>query len=144
MLTNAQASSRCRASRFWATSSVSIGESIEKHDALFMLQQELPHGTWRVEQMSSDTFQTNEVRTCCFPDCTAALLASECNVKVGPTPDMPVSLTLCGRLVNHRNPILLGQVVYSAWRRLGSSVVSPLVVQALPLPVPRVAGQLPT
>ena len=42
---------------------------------------ELPNGTWCVEQVSSDTFQTSEVSTCCFPDCTTALLASECNDK---------------------------------------------------------------
>ena len=49
VLTNAHASSRCRAPRLRATSSVSIGESIDQHDALFLLQRELPHGTWRVE-----------------------------------------------------------------------------------------------
>ena len=49
VLTYAQASSRCRAPRVRATNCVSIGESIDLHDALFVLQRELPHGTWRVE-----------------------------------------------------------------------------------------------
>ena len=50
--------------------------SHDQHDALFLLQRELSHGTWRVESVSSDTFQTTEVCTCSFPDCTTALLAN--------------------------------------------------------------------
>ena len=58
-------------------------------------------------------------------------------------PDLPVLLTRFDSLVAHRIPVPLSPVVHVALRRLGSSGVSPLVVHAQPLPVPRVAGQLP-
>ena len=64
--------------------------------------------------------------------------------QVGPMPDMPVLLTRCDRLFAHLVPVPPGPVVNLALRRLGSSVVSPLVVQAQPMPVLRVEGQLPT
>ena len=47
-------------------------------------------------------------------------------------------------LFAHRVPVPRGPVVHLVLRRLGSSVVSPLVVQPQPLRVLRVAGQLPT
>ena len=56
----------------------------------------------------------------------------------------PLLLTRCGRLSARQVPVLHGPVVRSAWRRLGSSVDAPREVQALPLPVLRVTGQLPT
>ena len=64
--------------------------------------------------------------------------------QVGPMPDMPVLLTRCDRLVAHRETVPRGPVVHLALRRLSSSVVSLTVVQSRPLPVPHVAGQLPT
>ena len=64
--------------------------------------------------------------------------------QIGPMSCMPVLLTRCDKLVAHRIPVPLGPVVHLALRRLGSSAVSPPVVQAQSLPVLRVAGQLPT
>ena len=49
--------------------------------------------------------------------------------QVGPMPDMPISLTRCGRLVAHTIPVPLGPVVHLALRRLGSFVISPLAVK---------------
>ena len=58
--------------------------------------------------------------------------------RVGLMPDMPVSLTRCGRFSARQAPVPRGPVVYSAWRRLGSSVDAPPEGRALPLPVLRV------
>ena len=60
--------------------------------------------------------------------------------QAGPMPDMPVLLTRCDGLFAHRVPVPRGLVVRLALRRLGSSVVSLLVVQAQPLPVLRHAS----
>ena len=60
----------------------------------------------------------------------AMLCLSCCHVVVG---ILPVRLQF-----------LSGRVAHSAWRRLRSSVDAPPGVQALPLPVLRVPGQLPT
>ena len=70
-----------------------------------------------------------------------AFISSECDV--GLMPDMPVPLTRFGRLAARPVPVPRGQVVKLAWSRLGSSEDAPSGVQALPLPVLRVVGQLP-
>ena len=64
--------------------------------------------------------------------------------RVGLLPVVPVLLPRCGRHSARQAPVPRGRVAHSAWRRLGSSVDAPPGVQALPLPVLRVAGQLPT
>ena len=81
------------------------------------------HGTRRVEQISSVAFQTCEVSTCCFTDCAAAFLASECDVFL--LPSTSVSLTRRRWHSTRHVPVPRGQVVRSAWRRLGSSVDAP-------------------
>ena len=45
------------------------------YGALVVLEHEFPHGTWRVEKVSSDEFQACEIFTRGFSHCAAALLA---------------------------------------------------------------------
>ena len=49
------------------------------HLPFLLYKWELPHCTWRVEQVSSDT---SEVYPYCFPDCAAAFLAGKRDVTV--------------------------------------------------------------
>ena len=123
MFTNTQASSRYLAPRLGATNCVSIGASIDHHDALSTLQRQLLHGTRRLEQISSVSFQTCEVSTCCFPDCAAVFLACECDVFL--MPSTSVSLTRRRWHSTRHVPVPRGLVVRSAWRRLGSFVDAP-------------------
>ena len=67
-------------------------------------------------------------------------LCKRMRCRVGLMQDMPVSLTRCGKLSLRQVPVPRGHMVYSAWRLLDA----PLGVQALPLPVLRVVGRLPT
>ena len=59
-------------------------------------------------------------------------------------PGVPVLLIRCDRLSAHQAEVLRGPVERSDWRHLGSSVDAPPEVQALPLPVLRVLGQILT
>ena len=60
-----------------------------------------------------------------FPNCTACILCSRVRCRVGLMPDTSVSLTRCGGLSACQAPVPRGQVVHSAWRRLGSSEDAP-------------------
>ena len=122
---NPYASSRCRAPRFRATGCVSTGESIDRHDALFVLHRKFPHGTWRVEYVASKTCQTFEVSTGCLSKLRSCIPCRRVRCRVGVLPDMPVSLTRCGGLSARQAPVPCCQVVHSAWRRPGSSVDAP-------------------
>ena len=107
MLTDAQASSRCRASRLRTSSCVGIGEVIDRHDALFGLQRELSLGASRVKQVSSDTFQTCEVSTGCLFRRRDCIPSKRMRCQVGLLPD---TLTRYGTLSAHQVPVLRGQV----------------------------------
>ena len=88
--------------------------------------------------------QTCEVSTGCVSRLHGWIPCKRKQCQVGPLPDMPVSLTRCGRLSARQVPVLRGQVVYSAWRLLGLSADAPLGVRVLPLPALRVVGWLVT
>ena len=115
MLTDAQASSRSRASRFRASNCVCVGESINLHDALFDLEREPPYNSRRVQQISFDTFQTCEV--CAAAQASA--MSGRSGAMCASLADM-VWLAFCPS--SYSSSRFSGAVVRSAWRHLGSSV----------------------
>ena len=61
----------------WSTKRRLRRRALRTSRCLPRLPVELPHGTWRVEQVWSDSLQVSEFCSCYFPDCATAFFASE-------------------------------------------------------------------